>query len=1099
MIDESLTADRESRRRISNSLYEGLFVEAGAGTGKTTEMVSRIVNLVREGIVTIDRLAAITFTEMAAAELRDRVRHRLEESALSPGDGEEEKRRCREAAAGMDGASIQTLHSFAASLLRERPLEAGLPPNFRIAEPIEADIRFEEKWQSWLHEDLLGGNTAIELLRLIKLGLKMDHLRAAAAALQSNYDRVTLPFDVPPAPPRRAVAKVVESLPLMQQLCNRCLDESDNLYQHMQGVLSLGAALSSMKPADDYAMMALARGGKLKQSRGDKKNWEDLPAGKNACTELKALLSDLEDAKQAELEAVKQAGLAVLLEKLRLAVLTYTGERRAAGVAEFHDLLIWARDMLRDSPSVRKHFQDKYSHILIDEFQDTDPIQAEIAFYLASGPTADGSDLDERDWKKLSLLPGKLFVVGDPKQSIYRFRRADIATVDAVRGLMAAGSAPLTHNFRSQRSIIDWVNHVFDSWMLGKEGLQPPYMKLEHADLPPQLQLMCSVRYIGGYVKDEKANVMRRREAQEVALLLQQIRTGGWQVRGVDGALRHAEFRDICILMPSRSGLPALERQLVEALVPYRIESESFILGTQDVRELLNCLRAIDSPADQVALVGALRSSAFACSDVDLLSFIEGGGRLDYTSPGHGEGTVQESLEVLSSFHAKRGWLQADRLIEDFIRDRRMAQAAYGRPRPREKLRRLQVMVDLARAYSRVEGSSLRGFLDWMDRRTEEKSRMEEVPVPEADEDAVRIMTIHAAKGLEFPIVIMLGLGDRPSTRLDNVIFDKSTGDCEVRLGSGGSEFKTAGYDGLKDIEKEAEEAERVRLKYVAATRARDHLILSLYHSSDKTDAATILCHCGDSPGLWNAIDLSTVTLFRPVTETLAEERDDTAADLDKWKERHAAIVKASSKPVAVAVTDLVKLSKEEAEGGEVYYRTGRGGSSLGRAVHSVLQSIDLATGDGLEDFSKAQAAAEGIAGQWQEVAKLARNGLESATVRRAVASGNYRREVFVSTSVEGRLLEGIMDIIFEDKDGLIIADYKTDAIDNEEELLKKRETYALQAGLYALMAQQATGRKVKGVVMLFLRSKREEAPPDIERLIEEVRTKITGDIKSHY
>jgi ATP-dependent helicase/nuclease subunit A len=234
MTDESLTADRGSRRRISSSLGEGLFVEAGAGTGKTTEMVTRIVNLVRGGSASIDRLAAITFTEMAAAELRDRVRHRLEESALAPGASEDERRRCREAAAGMDGASIQTLHSFAASLLRERPLEAGLPPNFRIAEPIEADIRFEEKWQSWLHDELLAGETAVELLRLIKLGLRMDHLRAAAAALQSNYDRLSSPFDVPAPPPRRAVAKVVASLPLMQQLRGCCLDESDNLYPHVQ-------------------------------------------------------------------------------------------------------------------------------------------------------------------------------------------------------------------------------------------------------------------------------------------------------------------------------------------------------------------------------------------------------------------------------------------------------------------------------------------------------------------------------------------------------------------------------------------------------------------------------------------------------------------------------------------------------------------------------------------------------------------------------------------------------------------------------------------------------------------------------------------------
>jgi len=202
-----------------------------------------------------------------------------------------------------------------------------------------------------------------------------------------------------------------------------------------------------------------------------------------------------------------------------------------------------------------------------------------------------------------------------------------------------------------------------------------------------------------------------------------------------------------------------------------------------------------------------------------------------------------------------------------------------------------------------------------------------------------------------------------------------------------------------------------------------------------------------------------------------------------------------SSIPAAVAVTDVVKTAKEEAEGGEVYYRTGRGSSGLGRAVHSVLQSIDLATGAGLEDVSRAQAAAEGIAGQWQEVARLAGNALQTDIVRRAVESGSWRREVFVSSAVEGKLLEGIMDIIFEEDGGLVIADYKTDAIDNELELLEKRELYELQAGLYALMAQEATGRPVRQVVLIFLRTKTEVAPTDMQRLIEEARSRVAAGV----
>jgi len=1064
-------ADAGSRRSIVDGLDKNLFVEAGAGTGKTTAMVARIVNLIKKGRATIGRIAAITFTELAAAELRDKVRHELEKASADDTVDAAERGRCIEAARGMDGASIQTLHSFAGALLREKPLEAGLPPNFSICDEIEADIRFEEKWQEWL-QILQESPAAADLLRLLNFGLKPDNLREIAMALHYNYDLLTVPVPAPPPPPRAAVKELVDSLPFLRRSGALCTDPEDKMLAHLDRVVQLAEWLSELDPGSDYALNVLRSSRGFSADRvGRKGNW----GNGTALADLREKLQELQELRQAELEAIRQSGLAVLLEQLRLLVLAYVDERRAAGRAEFHDLLVWACRLLRDDESARRHFQEKYSHILIDEFQDTDPIQAEIAFYLAADPTAEGAGLKERDWAELPLLAGKLFVVGDPKQSIYRFRRADIATVERVGERMNSDRAPLTHSFRSQKPIIDWVNKVFKQWMQASPGVQAEYLALEHAGLGPEAVLPQCVWRIGAQ-SGTKIGETRGDESRQVAMLLHHVRTAPWQVRGRDGVLRPAEFRDVCILMPTRTGLDLLERALEDGNIPYRIESQSHILGTQDVLELISCLRSIDSPADQVALVGALRSSAFACSDVDLLQYVEAGGRLDYTSPGGGGGRVLQALEALKAYHEARSWTPVDRLIEDFIRGQGMQQACYGRVRPREKLRRLQMVVDLARAYAGVEGNSLRGYLDWLDRLSDERARMVESPVPDTDEDAVRIMTIHSAKGLEFPIVIMLGLNTSDRRSSPSILFNKATRQLEAKTGSQATQFKTAGYDSVLEGEEAAEAAEDVRLMYVAATRARDHLVLSLWRKDEKCRAAQILNYCGeDEPG-WQEVDLSNVTLYAPGAPAKPVEKPDTAEDMVSWLAKRGAVVERASVPAAVAVTDLVKLAKEEAEGGEAYYRTGRGGTSLGRAVHSVLQVIDLATGTGLDDLSKAQAAAEGIADKWQEVAKLARNGLQSPVVRRAIASGNFHREVFVSAPYEGKLLEGFMDIIFEEDGGLVIADYKTDAIDNEEELLQKKETYERQAGLYALLANRVTGKKVNEVVLVFLRSAREIA-----------------------
>ena len=1065
-------SDQAHRERIALSLDETLFVEAGAGTGKTTALVSRLVNLVASGRTTIERIAAITFTEAAAAELREKVRHALEERGRSAGAGAPERQRSLEAARRLDHGAIQTLHGFAASLLQELPLEAGLPPEFDAVEEIEADLRFEERWTQMLAEALESQDLAPLLSKALRLGLRLDTLRDIARAFHENYDLLGQPLDAQPAPAPTAATRVAEAreeirrlLPLAQA------GLADPLAAHARGVATLGDRLAALEEDGSRSTTLLARWGRISaRNLSNPSNWNDDPQSRvNGCKLMKDLLRDLESARSEELERARRAAILPLLEGLRHLVLDYAEERRTAGKAEFHDLLVWARDLLRDNSEGRAHFQSRFSHILIDEFQDTDPIQAEIAFYLT-----EQTHRSAKDWTSLKVEPGKLFIVGDAKQSIYRFRRADIGVLGLVKNLLGDSTVPLKQNFRCQEPIISWVNAIFGRWIGGDgDDVQAAYVPLAPRWSPPDANPPLGVHWFGGALGASSGEV-RREESTSVASVLRQIQSAAWKVRDEDsGELRDARYRDICVLLPTRTGLRALEQALAEANLPYRVESQSMVLATQDVRELLDCLRAIDAPADQIALVAALRSSAFGCSDVELLQFVESGGNLNYIEAGKGAGEVRDALEVLHSYHQSRTWEDLDLLIERFIRERQMVEACFGSARPRERWRRLRFVVQRARAFAQVSGGSLRAFLDLIERQAREGARMVEAPVPETDEDAVRIMTIHAAKGLEFPIVLLSGLGATPNPRAPTVIFDRLTGGVEVRAPSSyGGHFSTAGFDKARQQEAMAQEAENIRLMYVASTRARDHLIVSLFRPqrSKTSPAAVISDLASDKPELWNEVVVERRAGPEQAQKmTSSEGAADTAATRDAWRRRRREVIREAARPPAAAATRLAQLDKEEADGGEVSYRRGRAGTSLGRAVHSVLQTIDLATGEGVDETSRAQASAEGIPNRSGEVARLVGAALQSPVVKRAIASRRYYREVFVSAPVDGILVEGFIDLLFEADGGLVIVDYKTDAIQGDEEADQARERYRIQVGAYALALAQSTGMPVKEVVLLFL------------------------------
>ncbi len=1118
-------ADDEARRDIADALDQTLFVEAGAGTGKTHALVQRVVNLVARG-TPLTAIAAITFTEAAAADLRDRVRIALDDEARmvddhdhagsSGGEGAavdagERARRCAEAVAAFDDATISTLHGFAQRVLTEFPVEAGLPPGFEVLDEIQALLGFAEQWRAHCDAMFEDAELAPALRSATILGLTTRHLETIARGLARHWDRCPrLGQHVEMVPPFDA-APVIAHLECAIAVAPQCRMEGDTLLTRLGDLQRL---VEQLHDADAQERLELlAETGLAAGNRGRRAHWPD-----DTKAQVVAALDAAEAARVEAVEAVRRPAFATLLARLSEFVHATVEVRRRDGRLEFHDLLVHARDLLRSVPEVRHALHQRYRHVLLDEFQDTDPLQIEIAVLIAT----DDSDVSEA-WWECSIPGGRLFVVGDPKQSIYRFRRADIELYHRVRELFAtAGSIrTLVTNFRSRPGILDFVNEAFTPLMAPGDVLQATYEALtprrgaDAASPEP-------VRTFGGAEpRDTDLAELRRREAHEVVALVLQARDEGWAVhddREAEDHTRPARLADIAILLPTRATLPYLEDALGAAAVPARIESRSLVFATAEVQELLSVLTALDDPADEVAIVAALRSPGFACRDDELVEFALAGGRFDYRFDGSPaldpEHSVPAGLRRLRALHERRWWDDIGSLVDRVVSEQRLLELAVGRTRPRDHWRRTRFVAEAARAYCDAGGTSLRGFLDWARLQLDEEASVLEIVVPEPDDDAVRILTVHGAKGLEFPIVVLSGLGLREQGRADPVLF--SPDGIEVRVGREKSRFMTDGFEALAVRERDAQSAEQTRVLYVAATRARDHLAVSLYHrEQDHCLAARIAGHARgpamlgappSEPGRSVGSAGPATAAARPPTPLSS-----TVAQRDAWLRERIRCIDAARRESSVAATALAarardaapearlhdpNLDKDAAEYETPAWRRGRAGTAVGRAVHAVLQSVDVVTGEGVARAARAQALAEGIPEREPEVRELAESLLRAPVLRQAVDEGWPRwREVPVAAEIDGVLVEGFIDLLVRAPEGLVVVDYKTDHVPASHDLDAALAHYRIQGAAYALALEQVLGERVARCVFVFARSgdPLEREVTDLDAAQQDVRAQLAS------
>ncbi len=864
---ESSLPDAAVRERIREALGESQLVEAAAGTGKTTVLVERLVAILEQGRGTVDGLAAVTFSRKAAGELKLRLRERLDRrlTALRAAGASNDLTGNLEAAISrLEEASIGTIHSLCAEILRERPVEAGVDPGFGELADDEAKRIFRRAFGTFIEERLESMPPGLrrELARLTAARWSprqqpLERLREEAWRLVDWRDF--------PAGWRRPAFNRSEELADLAERIERLAElvqgggRGDALRRGLDPVVRLADWIRRERELDGSHAFAVGEADSAEAVRDefearlvnllrDLSGYRSPRKGRGAFAagisrdHVWNLWQGLGERLQA-FELAANADLAALLkEELGDAVDRYEEAKEARGKLDFHDLLMKTRDLLRSASSVREHLQKRYSHLFVDEFQDTDPLQAEILLLLAA------DDPQERDWRQVRPVAGKLFVVGDPKQSIYRFRRADVVLYHKVKEMLAARGVEVLHlttSFRSTARIQRFLNAAFAPLMTGdREEGSADYIALgerrEAIPGQPQVVALPPPRPYGSQNLSNK-EIEACQPYATVEFVRWLVQESGWRVDVPDPddpvrrRLVPVEPRHVCLLFRrflnwNRDMARDYVRGLEAVGVPHLLLGARSFHEREEVEALRSALKAVEWPEDDLSVYATLRGSLFSFDDDLLLRFKERYGtwhpfRAPRRVRENGEPppefvSLVEVQEFLADLHRRRNRRAIVRTVQEVLAEPRAHASMALRPAGNQVLGNAQRVCDLARRYEMAGGRSFRGFVEQLDEEAERPASVQ-APVVEEDAEGVRLMTVHNAKGLEFPVVILADMTAKLSRGAERTV-QAEEGLCAMKLlGLEPQELLDA-----KELEDRREEAEGIRVAYVAASRASDLLVV---------------------------------------------------------------------------------------------------------------------------------------------------------------------------------------------------------------------------------------------------------------------------------
>jgi len=1166
---QSLT-DQQRHAVIARAVSVAL--SAGAGCGKTFVLTERFLSHLQpasesqgEPPPQLGQFVAITFTERAAREMRDRIRSACAQRLLDC--AEQHVDHWLGLIREIDGARISTIHSFCTSLLRAHAVEARLDPRFRVLDAAQAETLLDELVDEQLHDRLAESDEAvIELAvqfgldrlgdmigRLLRRRQDIDWAQwqaetaeGLAARWAEYWRREGLP---------RLVARICQSaaartlLALAQgqpssnpTMCQRCAVLAEKI----------AGLAESRDPAADLA--AILENAKV-QGGGSKKVWQSESAYeefRDAAAKLREIVKRV----QPQMAFDAQAALRSAEAGLRLLGVTagvagaYEARKRELAVLDFDDLLIRAKDLLVGPAraAVRSRLAAHLRLLLVDEFQDTDPLQVELIEALCA------SDLGS----------GKLFVVGDYKQSIYRFRGADPHVFQRLREMLpAAGRLPLSLNFRSQPAVLDFVNALF------REELGPQYEPLEPSR--PQIGPRPAVEFLwatdhepagpGGPddstppahalpqpVSEDNADAspqadcdtggvdaLRRLEADWIARRIRGMLDSGeklvWDkdaARAGTPAVRAVQPGDIALLFRALSNVDLYEEALRRYGISYYLVGGHAFYAQQEIFDVVNLLRALESPADDVSLAGALRSPMFGLLDETLFWLAQhpdglGAGlmsdeRNDELGPEQRQ-RVDFAARVVAELRAMKNHVPIARLLQELL-DRTAYDAVllaeFLGPR---KLANLHKLIDQARSFDQAGIFTLSDFITQL---SEFIARQPDEPLaathPESV-DAVRLMTIHQAKGLEFPVVIVPDVDRTMRGPSAPVAFTRQLGPLVKVPGCPG------GFDLYTAAESDEELQELTRLLYVATTRAGDYLILSaglrglesckgpwMELLRRRFDCLTGIPRDGAQPPVppqssgdeggatAGEASLVRVTTARPPLGSKAAVRP-ARQDLEKLIQkarrlaargsgripehlgpvlpdpkarRHFSFSRLSGQLHASEVPAAIELPELDESAGP----PGLDPRGLGTLIHAVLAEVDFAAPGDVARLVHRHALRhlpEGTAELDEPIAMVCQF-LDSPRAAELAAARQVHRELEfllawpIDGPRSGQFLEGFIDCLYQTPAGAWrLLDYKSNRV-TAATMAQVAAEYEMQMLLYALATQRILGQWPEELVLCFLR-----------------------------
>ncbi len=834
----TIISDQAVRDRIRDDLGVTLVIEAAAGTGKTTALVNRIVSVIGSGCGELARIVAVTFTEKAAGELKLRLRAEIERARQSTEPLSEARGRFDLALKQLEEARIGTIHSFCADLLRERPVEAGVDPMFEVAPEDVAGEMFDAAFERWFERVLDNpGEGMRRLLRRRDLSSRTGpRVIARRAALElMNWRDFDTPWAHSPFARDAEISAIITAVRALGELSKSGKDD-DWLAKGLDAIarpVNEAIRLEAVRGRDFDALESVLIG----LSTGRRWDWKGY-GGDFGEVEREEVFR-----RRAELhERLKKfrddagANLAPLLrDELWPIVSLYEDLKRRAGRLDFLDLLLVARNLVRDNPAVRVELQNRFTHIFVDEFQDTDPLQAEILLLLSSADPA------ETDWLKVKPIAGKLFIVGDPKQSIYRFRRADVSLYQSVKRLLLTHGAELAHltvSFRATPAIQTMVNAAFAPLMSQESGTQPAYAPLTPYRAEPGTQPSIVVLPVpepyGNFGRVVNWKIDESIPEAIAAYARWLVHESGWTVTEREKPDERVPIRPrhICILFRRMNSFGRdVTRPYLRALearhLPHVLVKGGSFNEREEVIAIRNLLGAIERPDDELTVFAALRGPVFALSDAALLEFRMTIGSLHpfRKLPDDLPDSLKEvkgALEVIRDLHRGRNRRPIAETIATLLSTTRAHAGIAIWPTGEQALANLMRIMDQARRYEARGGmTSFRAFVDELEARAE-RDEASETPIVEEGTEGIRIMTVHRAKGLEFPVVILADITCNETRAGASRYIEPASKLAAMELA--GCAPRELQEHQAKEHERDEEEA--VRLLYVAATRARDLIVV---------------------------------------------------------------------------------------------------------------------------------------------------------------------------------------------------------------------------------------------------------------------------------